>query len=120
MRHPFTAGVGRMPPEKLELQLALASGHASTAGVPRQMVASAVEFAIDKDLQALNRIEVVGNDLVVSQRDLVPLFQKEDDLENAYGIKDTGVQKGICIAQPEIVTEEKVGRHELAQLVHVT
>ena len=61
----------------------------------------AVSLRSTKELQPLNRIEVVGDDLVVSQRDLVPLFQKEDDLENAHGIKDTGLQKGIRITQRE-------------------
>jgi len=77
-----------------------------------------LKFCLQEPHQVVDGIQVVGNKFAIVDFDVVFLFKKHDQFQNAGGVDDAFVQEGVIVAQVTVaVAEEKVINDKLPQFL---
>src|SRR2546425_7821458 len=79
-----------------------------------------LDFAAKELHQPIDRIEILGNELLVLDRDVVRLLEKADELQHARGIDDSELEERVARSHWLVfLAEEEVLDDEPAQVAFV-
>lgn len=77
-----------------------------------------MQLPFDEPGDALNRVEIVGDEIFVGDGDRVPLLEEPHQLEHTGGVDDSALEERVVRRQRSVLlSEEKVLDDERAYLV---
>src|SRR5512132_4694673 len=76
------------------------------------------ELAVEKGDEAVDRVEVLGNEILVVELDRVPRLQEAHQLQHAGRIDDAVVEERHVVGEPDVVVPQEKAVDD--ELPHVT